>query len=90
LGVFPDRLKFSIIKTILKNGDKLIISTYRPISWLTSSSRVSEKLIYSRLFTHTCMKVPVDERYGFKPNISTEIAPYKLINEIRVAMNNKM
>ena len=91
LGVFPDRLKVSIIKTIFKNGDKLIISTYRPISWLTSSSRVFEKLIYSRLFTHTCMnEVLVDEQYGFKPNISTEIASYKLINEIIVAMNNKM
>jgi hypothetical protein len=31
-----------------------------------------------------------DEQHGFRPNISTEIATYKLINEITVAMNNKM
>jgi len=30
----------------------------------------------------------VDEEYGFRPNISTAIASYKLINEILVAMNN--
>jgi len=52
LGVLPNRLKFSIIKTASKNGYKLITSTYRPLSWLTSSSKVFEKLIYSRLFTH--------------------------------------
>jgi hypothetical protein len=28
--VFPDRLKYSIIKPIFKNGDKLITSNYRP------------------------------------------------------------
>ena len=32
-----------------------------------------------------------DEKYGFRPNISTEIASQKLINEIiLVAMNKKM
>jgi len=51
-GVFPDRLKFSIIKPKFKNGDKLITAYHRPISLLTSFSRVFEKLINSRLFTH--------------------------------------
>jgi len=32
----------------------------------------------------------VDEEYGFRPNISTAIASYKLINKILVAMNNTM
>ena len=32
----------------------------------------------------------VDEEYGFRPNVSTAIASYKLINEILVAKNNKM
>jgi hypothetical protein len=34
--------------------------------------------------------VLVDEEYSFRPNISTAIASYKLINEILVAMNNTM
>jgi hypothetical protein len=34
--------------------------------------------------------IVVDEQYGFRPNISTEIASYKLINEILVAVHNKM
>jgi hypothetical protein len=29
-AIFPDRLKFSEIKLVNKNGDKIIISNYRP------------------------------------------------------------
>jgi Reverse transcriptase (RNA-dependent DNA polymerase). len=37
-----------------------------------------------------CMNdILVDEQYGLRPNISTEIASYKLITEILVAMNKK-
>jgi len=32
----------------------------------------------------------VDEQYGFRPNISTEIVLYKLVYKILVAVNNKM
>jgi hypothetical protein len=35
-GVFPDRLKYAIIKPIHKNDDTCEISNYRPISLLTS------------------------------------------------------
>jgi hypothetical protein len=34
--------------------------------------------------------IVVDKQYSFGPNMSTEIASYKLINEILVAVNNKM
>jgi len=68
-------------------------SNYRPNIFLTSFSKVFEKFINSRLFTHIYIyknDIPVDEQYGFRPNISTEIASLKLINKILVAMNNKM
>jgi hypothetical protein len=34
-GVFPDRLKYTIIKPLHKNGDRCEVSNYRPVSLLT-------------------------------------------------------
>ena len=90
-GVFPIGLKFFIIKPKFKNGDKLITLYYRPVSLLTSSSRIFEKLTNSRPFTCICMNdILVDEEHGFRPNISTAKASYKLINKILVAMSNTL
>jgi hypothetical protein len=51
-GIFPDRLKYAIIKPIFKKGDDQEIMNYRPISLLTSFSKQIEKLIYVRLLDH--------------------------------------
>jgi len=42
-GVFPTRLKYSIITPLHKRGDKNV-TNYRPISLLTSFSKIFEKL----------------------------------------------
>jgi Notch-like protein len=39
-GVFPDRLKYAIIRPIFKKGNKKDICNYRPISILTSFSKI--------------------------------------------------
>jgi Notch-like protein len=39
-GTFPDRLKYAIIKPIFKKGDDQHITNYKPISLLTSFSKV--------------------------------------------------
>jgi len=51
-GIFPDRLKFSIIKLICMKGDRMNPTNYRPISLLTSFSKVFEKALYIRLIEH--------------------------------------
>ena len=51
-GVFPERLKYAIIKPVYKKGDKLLTTNYRQISLLMSFSKIFGKLIYSRLYKH--------------------------------------
>jgi len=44
-GAFPDRLKYTIIKPIHKNGDRCGVSNYRPVSLLISLSKLFERVI---------------------------------------------
>jgi len=43
-GVFPDRLKYATIRPSFKKGNKDYINNYRPISILTSFSKIYCKL----------------------------------------------
>ena len=90
-GTFPDRLKYTIIKPIFKKGDDQDKTNYRPISLLTSFSKVIEKLIYARLLDHiTTNSILVNEQYRFRTRYSTELATFSLINNILTAMNNNL
>ena len=91
MGMFPDRLKYAIIKPIpKKRGDDQTISNFRPISLLTSFSKVIEKLMYNSLIDHiTSYSVLANEQYGFRTGYSTQHAAFLLIDNILTAMNSK-
>ena len=89
-GKFPDRMKFSVVKPIYKKGDKKNPANYRPISLLTSFSKVFEKALYTRLTDHlSTYKLLVTNQFGFRKGIATEDAIFKLTNEILTALNSK-
>jgi hypothetical protein len=89
-GLFPTHLKYSEINPIFKKGSKTEMSNYRPISLLTSFSKVFE-VIYNRVHSHIkANNISAKEQYGFRHNSFTEIASYNLINNILKALNNKM
>ena len=76
-GIFPDRLKFSEVKPLLKKGSPTALSNYRPISLLTSFSKINEKIIYVRLYCHLDVNnILVNEQFGFREKSSTEMATY--------------
>ena len=89
-GIFPTWLKFSQIIPLLKKGKKSEISNYRPISLLTSFSKIFEKVIFNRLRDHvTNYNILAHEQYGFRNNLSTEAAAFNLLNNVLDALNNK-
>jgi hypothetical protein len=91
LGVFPTRLKYSQINPIFKKGDKTDIANYRPISLLTSFSKIFERVIHNRFQQHLDINnILAHEQHGFQTNLSTESATYDLINIILTATNNKL
>jgi hypothetical protein len=89
-SVFPDRLKYAVVKPCFKKGSRIEIPNYRPISLLTTFSKVIEKLVYARLFSHIeDNNILVSEQYGFRAHSSTEKAAFTLIDKILTTLNNK-
>jgi hypothetical protein len=90
-GVFPDRLKFGIVKPLFKNGETQNMANYRPIPLLTSFSKIIEKLMYARLINHIeSNNILAQEQYGSRSHSSTEQAAFSLMDSILSAMNNKL
>jgi fructose-1,6-bisphosphatase/inositol monophosphatase family enzyme len=66
-GIFPDRLEYAEIKPCFKAGYENEPSNYRPISLLTSFSKILEKIILSTLNQHFCdHNITAREQFGFR------------------------
>ena len=89
-GIFPDRLKYAVVEPIFKNGDKIDVSNYRPISLLPAFSKVLERVLCVRMYQHLANNsILVDEQFGFRPKSSTMAAAFNLIHEVLDALNSK-
>jgi hypothetical protein len=51
-GEFPLKLKCSRTVPIFKSGDILLCDNYRPISLLSSISKILEKIVATKLINH--------------------------------------
>ena len=72
-GIYPERLKFSLIQPIYKSGDKSSPLNYRRISLLPAFSKIFEKVIYKRLFDRLKNTATLNEhQYGFRSAVSTD------------------
>ena len=86
VGKFPDRMKFSIVRPLHKKGSTKELANYRPISLLTTFSKVLEKLMYIRLYSYLEEhKILSKDQFGFRESLSTCSATFALINSILLA-----
>jgi hypothetical protein len=75
-------LKYTVVKSLLKKDNKSKIFNYRPISILSSFSKVLEKVMYNQLQEHlNKYSILAEEQFGFRSDFTTNKAIYKLINE---------
>ena len=90
-GIAPNTLKVSQVTPVYKNGDATDPANYRPISTLSSFSKVFEKLIYNHLYTFL-------EKYGifvlvsiwFRKGDSTEQAVLEITDSRKKDMDKKL
>jgi hypothetical protein len=90
-GVFPDKLKNSRVIPIFKAGDQLDVDNYRPISLLSSISKVLEKIVAEKLIYHLLSNDLIHQhQYGFLPKKATEHNLLHIVNFITNALNEGM
>nr|XP_047132472.1 uncharacterized protein LOC124811199 [Hydra vulgaris] len=82
-GIFPEQLKIAKITPIFKEGDRAIISNYRPISILPIFSKILERIMYNRVYDYfQCNNLLYSNQFGFKKHNSTEHAIIQFVREI--------
>lgn len=69
-GTFPDAWKQARVVPIYKSGKRECVANYRPVSILSTISKVFESMIHSVLYRHI-HKYLISDQYGFVKNRST-------------------
>ena len=90
IGIFPKTLKIAKVKPVFKSGDKSEMGNYRPISLLSSLSKIFEKVLKNRIVAYIDRyKLISDRQYGFQPGRSTQDAIAYLSAKINGALDSR-
>lgn len=82
-GIFPSLLKIAKVHPKFKQGDRKQPSNYRPISLLSTFSKIIEKIVLNRLLLHIkSFNILTIHQHGFTPGRSTVTALISLIEEL--------
>ncbi len=88
-GKFPKKLKKSRTVPIFKTGDPTLCDNYRPISLLSSLSKILEKIVSVQLVNHLDRNnILFEHQYGFQRNKSTEQNLIQAFNFIGNSIND--
>jgi len=90
-GTVPDKLKIAKISPVFKNGDKLNVTNYRPISLLSNFAKILEKIVYVKLSKFLeSNNLLSSKQFGFRPSHSTSHPSVLLLNFLTEALNKKL
>lgn len=89
-GIFPRVFKRSLITPVHKSGTRNDVTNYRPISVLTSLSKVFEKMLNKRLINFLEYNDILSScQFGFRAGKSTEDAVNQLIDYVTDQLDAK-
>ena len=82
-GVFPDLMKLAEVVPLYKGKSRESETNYRPISLLTTMSKVMEKVVYKRVYRFLTDTGQICEmQYGFRSNHSCEHAIAQVVGSV--------
>ena len=89
-GEFPNIMKLAEIVPLYKNKEHYLESNYRPISLLTTISKILEKIMYQRVYSFLQNTGQIyDNQFGFRANHSCEHAVGQAVSSIVKGIENK-
>ena len=86
-GDIPQDWKDATASPIHKKGAKTSPTNYRPISLLSITSKIQEKIVYSRLYKHILPYLPPHQS-GFRQHDGTELQLARLVHQISAARDS--
>ena len=90
MGQFSENLKIAKVRPIFKNGNKMLIENYRPISLLSVFSKVLEKVMYTRLVSFMERNnIFCTTQFGFRKGKGINSAILSFIESILNARDKK-
>ena len=88
-GIFPDELKLAKSSAYFKAGDPAQKSNYRPISVLTTFSKIFERIVYNHLVDFLSKnEAPHEYQFGFRPSHTTQHAIITLVDQTTKSVDN--
>ena len=89
-GIFPDKIKIAKVSPIFKNGEKDLLTNYRPISVLPCFSKILERIMYDRLYSYFIEnKILFKKQFRFRSGHSTDHVLLELIDQICECFDKK-
>lgn len=86
----PKILKFAFVFPLFKGGDQSVLSNYRPISILSTLSKVLERLINRQLKSYLeDHEILSKFQSGYRKKHSTMTAALKVVNDISFSLDRK-
>lgn len=82
-GHVPKKMKSSKVVPLHKSGSKYELGNYRPISLVSTFSKLMEKVVLSRIVDHLERNgIVLDKQHGFISNRSTSTALVSLVEDV--------
>ena len=82
--ICPDRLKIAKVIPLYKKGRDRVFDNYRSILFLSSISKVVEKIVFIQVYNYSSKQNLLhDVQHGFRKLHSTELATVESVEQIR-------
>ena len=86
---YPNNLKLADVRPIYKKGSHMDKENYRPVSILTSLSKVFERLLYGQMYTFTESIFSINQ-CGFRKGFSAQHCLITMLEKWRTSVDNKL